>query len=85
MTIHLHIEQLVLDGLQVDNRRALQSAIQNELTRRITEGGLSSELRSNAAVPSLNGGVINFGHDRRPATLGHQIANAVYRGIGAKK
>jgi hypothetical protein len=85
MTIHLHIERLVLDGVAVDQPRVLRKALEQELTGRLMEGGLSPELRPGGAVPSVRGGAIELGHGHNAARLGTQIAGAIYRGIGARK
>jgi hypothetical protein len=85
MKIHLHIERLVLDGVAVDHPRVLRAALEQELTGRLTEGGLSPELRRSGAVPSMGAGAIELGRSSNPAKLGTQIAGAVYRGIGARK
>jgi len=85
MKIHLHIERLVLDGVAVDQPRILREALAQELTSRLTEGGLSPELRPGGALPYLRGGAIELGQGSHPARLGTQIAGAVYRGIGARK
>jgi hypothetical protein len=81
----LHIERLVLEGVAVDQPRILREALAQELTSRLTEGGLAPELRGGGAVPSLRGGAIELGQSSHPAKLGTQIAGAVYRGIGTSK
>lgn len=85
MKIHLHIERLVLDGVPVDEPRVLRGALERELTCRLMEGGLSPDLRSGGAVPSVRGGAIELGQGSNSARLGTQIAGAVYPGIGARK
>jgi hypothetical protein len=85
MKIHLHIEHLMLDGLAVDQPRILRKALEQELSSRLMQGGLSSELRSGGDVPHLHGGAIELSQGSHPARMGSQIAGAVYRGIGAKE
>jgi hypothetical protein len=85
MKIHLHIDRLVLDGVSVEQPRVLRAAVEQELAGRLKRGGLSQELRSGGALPSVRGGAIELGHGTGPARLGTQIAGAVYRGIGAGK
>jgi hypothetical protein len=85
MKIRLHIERLVLDGVVVDRPRVLHTALEQELARRLAEGGLSPELRSVGALQSVPGGAIELGQGPHPARLGTQIAGAVYHGIGARK
>jgi hypothetical protein len=85
MKIHLHIERLVLDGVAVDQPRILHAALQQELTRRLREGGLSPEFHRGGAVPRVRSGDIELGQSSHPSRLGSQIAGAVYCGIGARK
>ncbi|MGB2604280.1 MAG: hypothetical protein WBC78_11850 [Candidatus Sulfotelmatobacter sp.] len=85
MKIHLHIERLVLEGVPVDQPRVLRAAVEQELAGRLKHGGLSQEIRSGGALPSVRGGAIELGHGAGPVRLGTQIAGAVYRGIGAGK
>jgi hypothetical protein len=85
VSIHLHIERLVLDGVTVDQPRVLRTALEQELTTRLKEGGLSPELHGGGAVPHVHGGAIEIGRGHHPETLGAQIAGAVYSGIGEKK
>lgn len=84
MRIQLHIDKLVLDGLPVDrtNGPAIKAAVEAELTRLLSRGGLTPELASGIAVPALRGGNIDASGKVEPSRLGRQIAGAVYRGIG---
>jgi len=85
MKIHVHIERLVLEGVAVDRPRALRAALEEELTGRLIEGGLSPGLRRGGAVPSVRADAIELGPGSHPQRLGCQIAGAIYRGIGARK
>lgn len=87
MKINLHIERLVLEGVQADQPRLLRQALEQELTGRLREGGLAQELSRGGAVPHVDGGSIGLDQGTRshPAKLGTQIAGAVYRGIGGAK
>jgi hypothetical protein len=83
MNIRLHIERLVLDGvpLGLDGRRALQAAVEAELTQLLTDGGLSAGLLSGGAVPQLQAEAIQLASDENPARLGTQVAQVVYDGL----
>lgn len=84
MNVNLHIERLVLDGitLSVRERALLGTAVSDELTRLISEGGLPAGLPASGIVPSVPAGAIQLGSDHNPARLGQQIAQAVYGGNG---
>ena len=84
MNVNLNIERLVLDGISIPHyqRPILQAAMEEELSRLLAEGGLSSELASGGAVPSLRADEIQLKGERDPIEMGKQIARSVYGGIG---
>lgn len=87
MNINLHIERLVLDGLPIGRHQVsfLQAAVEAELTRLLTENGLSSHLQNGGAVPSLNANSIQLTSGNGPAQMGTQIAQSIYSGVGNKR
>lgn len=84
MSISIHIERLILDGLSVPHRQRLQlqAALEAELARLLAAEGLSADLSTGGTLPVINGGVIHMQDGENPAQLGRRIAQAVYRGIG---
>ena len=86
MNINLHIEQLILEGvpLPLSQRPQVQAAVEAELGRLMTEGGLASHLQAGGTVPQIRAGVIQLSSGANPQQLGRQIAHAVYQGIGAQ-
>jgi hypothetical protein len=83
--IQIYIDRLILDGISLPHvqRPLLQAAVEAELGRLLTEGGVGAEWRSGGAVPSLSTPAIQLSPDSSPTQWGHQIAHAVYRGIGS--
>ncbi len=83
MNIKLHIDRLVLDGLDfsADQQHLLQASVVNELTRLLSEGGLAPHLAGGIVLARLSAGDIRV-TDNRPAQLGRQIAQSVYGGMG---
>ena len=83
MNVELHIDRLVLEGIDLDpaQRPLLQAALEAELGRLIGEGGVGS-LAAGGAVPSVKAEGFQMSGDGNPAQLGRQIAGAVYGGIG---
>jgi hypothetical protein len=83
MDVNLHIERLVLEGIDLDpaQRPALQAALEAELGRLIAEGGMGG-LAAGGAVPAIKAGGFEMSGDGNPSQLGRQIAGAVYGGIG---
>jgi hypothetical protein len=84
MNVNLHIDRLILDGIDVGpaQRPHLQAAVEAELGRLLTEGGMGESLAAGGAVPSLRAEGFQMSGDGNPAQLGQQIARSVYGGIG---
>ena len=84
MNVNIHIERLVLDGVDVPyaQRPALQAAVEAELARLIAAGGVAPGLASGGAYARVPGGSIELTNGGDPTVLGGQIAQAVYGGIG---
>ncbi len=83
MNINLHIERLVLDGVDIapGQRHLLQASVETELTRLLTDRGLTPSLAQGVVLPRLStGGMQLTGNN--PTQLGQQIAQSVYGGIG---
>ena len=82
MDINLHIERLVLDGINLNHhqRNQLQASVETELALLFAEGSLSPSFMQGAAMPKINVNAIQIrGND--PTQLGQQIAQSVYGGI----
>lgn len=86
MNINLHIERLILDGLPIESHQAphVQAAVEAELTRLLTENGLSPHLKTGRALHSLKANEIQLTPGNSLAQMGAQIAQSVYSGIGNK-
>lgn len=84
MNLRLHIERLVLDGVNVPfaSRGALQAAVETELARLAGTGAISPELAGGIAVPALRAPAITVDQTSAPAPLGHAIAGAVWGAVG---
>ena len=82
MNINLHIERLVLDGVNItaDQHHLLQASVTAELTRMFAESGLSSNIAQGAAVPRMSTDDIQL-VSNNPTQLGQNIAQSVYGGI----
>ena len=83
MNINLHIERLVLEGVNIApaQRYLLQSIVTNELTRMLASGGLSPSLVQGTSLSRISGEGIQL-TDNNSTHLGKQIAQSVYGGIG---
>jgi hypothetical protein len=84
MNIRVHIDRVVLDGLPIERHQTaqVQAAIASELTRLLTESGVTPGLLRGGTVSYALGGTIQYTNSDQPAHLGRQIGQAVYGGIG---
>lgn len=84
MDMNVHIEQLILDGIDVSpsQREVLGTAVAAELTRLLTANGLSPDIQTGAALGHMPTDTIQLTGNNNPTHLGQQIAQAVYGGIG---
>lgn len=84
MNINLHIERLVLEGVNIalGQRHLLQASVEAELTRLLTAGGLSPSLAQGTALPRISASGIQLMAGDNPTQIGQQIAQSVYGGIG---
>jgi len=84
MSINLHIERLVLDGLTLHTyqKAELKTVVESELKRLLVLKGINSEVQSAHGLRVVSGGSIDVENTSQSTSLGRQIGNAVYRGIG---
>lgn len=85
MNIALHMEQLVLTGVDLApaQRALLQASLESELARLLGEGGVAAGLAGGALVTRLEAPPIEIDANPDPVRLGQQIAQSVYGGIAA--
>lgn len=83
MSINLHIERLILEGLPMASGQGgqLQQAVQKELAGLLETGALQDAWRSDGNVHRLQTKDIGVAQEISPARLGEQIAAAVYGGL----
>lgn len=79
MSVRLHIDRLVLDGIDVraGDRARIVAAIETELARLVGAGGVP---RTSFAVPRVEAPPIALPSNARQ--LGHAIAKSVYASVG---
>jgi hypothetical protein len=83
VNIEIHIDRLVLEGLNVPHHQhaLLQTSLESELSRLVSEGSLGFGLLAAGSIPSLSGEAIQLHESLDPQKLGQQIAQVVYTGI----
>ena len=84
MNINLHIDRLVLDGVSVapHQRADLKAAVEVALRQQLANQGIGSAMQMNSHHRLVSGGSISVENSHKPVSLGQQIGNAVYGGIG---
>ena len=82
MDINLHIQRLVLDGVDIapGQNDLLQASVTNELTQLFNSGGLASNLIGGSSLSGVATNSIQLS-DGAPQSLGQQTALSVYGGI----
>jgi hypothetical protein len=81
MSIRVHIERLVLEGLPIGRHEGplVQAAVEGELARLMGEGAPAI---SGGAIARVSAPAVSLARNDDPARLGQQIARSVYGGIG---
>lgn len=85
MSVHVHIEHLVLDGLPVGaaDGPAVQAAVQAELARLLGGGGLGDAYRQGGALAHVRGADVRMDLSASPEALGRQIAESLHGSLRA--
>jgi hypothetical protein len=80
MTVHLHIDRLILDGIDLPagKRPELQTVLEAELSRLLARHDMPPSLRQGGAVPALTAPAFPLGPEGDTVHLGRQIARSVY-------
>lgn len=84
MNINLHIERLILDGINIGPGQGakVKAAVALEMSRLFAEGGVGSALQSGGTFPDMRTRSIQVSQEIQPNRLGQQIARTVYGSIG---
>jgi hypothetical protein len=80
-TVDLHIDSLVLTGFRPEERHAVGSALQRELTRLLTIDGVPSGIGNGLDASVLRASAVDLPRDAHPATAGARLARAVYQAL----
>ena len=82
-TINLHIDRVVLDGVDLapQHRAVFHAALETELSSLLGQQGMSSGLQNGGSLKALQAAPIMIGKQNEPAHLGQQIARSVYGGL----
>ena len=79
--VHVHIDRLVLIGVDVRDRAALDGAVRGEMARLFVERGWEEPPQRGASVERLDAGLLAVDRGARESTLGAGIGAALHRGL----
>jgi hypothetical protein len=79
--VKVHIEELVLHGFAPGDRHRIASAVESELTRLMSEGGLPLWQQNPPPLERIAGGTFQVKAGAKPQTAGTEIARAVFRSL----
>ena len=82
--VEIQIDELVLHGFGPGDRFAIAEAVQQELARHVSEGGLPRLLAAPLAIERLDAGAFQAMPGARAASTGASVARALYQGLGAE-
>ncbi|HEY2990874.1 MAG TPA: hypothetical protein VGL11_24395 [Candidatus Binatia bacterium] len=80
-SIEIRIEELALNGFQPADRYRIGAALENELTRMLTEQGMPQAIADSIELTRLDAGEFLTTPGEPPSMVGNQVARAVYRGL----
>lgn len=80
-SFRLHIEEMVLHGFGVVDRHRIGDAVQQELSRLLTEPGATGTLTRSAYRPMIDAGSVQVEPGLTPEAIGIKIAQSLHKGI----
>jgi hypothetical protein len=83
VTIYIHIERLILDGVPLPavERPLLQSVVERELARRLTASNPWAGVFAGGAVTRLTAPMIHLPAQPDASAVGRQIGGAIHTGL----
>jgi hypothetical protein len=80
-SVELHIEELVLHGFEPRDRHRIAEALQQELTRLFTDGGVPASFGEHREISRVDAGAFNVEPAESVERTGIQIGEAIYGGL----
>jgi hypothetical protein len=81
INIDLEIEELVLDGFAEQDKDVIAEALKGELTRLISQGEFTENVKQNTNIERLDGGSIQIANGFSGGEIGKQAAQSLYGGM----
>ena len=79
--IEIAIEELVLDGLDPNDRDGIREVIERELQRLFAERGVPPELSRGGKIPRLENAAVEVQAGSRADAIGAQVARSLYQKV----
>jgi len=79
--VEVTIDELILHGFAPGDRHAIAEALQGELARLLREQGVPAAFTQGGEVERLDGGSFAVAPSAKGASVGRQVAQAVYGGV----
>ncbi len=80
-SVKIHIEELVLQGFAPGDRHRIAAAVEQELVRLMSEGGLPRLQGNPLTLGRIKGGAFKVTAGAKPQAAGTEIAQAVFRSL----
>jgi len=80
--IELHIDELVLRGFAAGDRMQIAEALQTELTNLLMRDSAATGMRQSLNIDRIHAGSFQVARGAKPAAIGAQLAQSVYRQVG---
>jgi hypothetical protein len=81
--VHLHIERLVLEGVDAGDRAALSASIEAELAELLRRPGAIEALGTARQIDRTDGGSFRTAGDAGAEAMGVSVARGIQRGLAS--
>lgn len=81
--LELHIEELVLHGIEPLDRTELGAAVEAALTQLLAAHGVPPSLQQGGAMTAVDGGTFTARAGAGAQEIGGRIARAIYKSLGS--
>ena len=81
--IIMHIDKLVLRGIDHADAAAVSAGVQADLQRLLAEPGAASPLTGGGHRYRITAGTVHVTHGTRGRAMGHAIAGSIVKEVGA--
>lgn len=81
MSVHVHIERLVLEGVASTDRHRIGAAVERELAHLIAQDGLPDRRQEATSTERVRGKDLNIGQQQNATEFGVSIAQSIFGGL----